>query len=137
MGAIAKLVKWLAGHLRRLGVCGNAGITVGLTAGGALVLLDFAEGGALVLSDAEALRVWAILALFCWLVLLFLFKVFLRWPLASVAVPTFINAVLVTAITVYVSRALDLYPWAWLIGLLAGMLVGFLLCTLYKRLARG
>ena len=136
MGAIAKLVKWLAGLLRRLGVCGNAGIIVGMLAGTALMLLDFVEGFALVLSASEALRVWIILTLFGWLALLFIFKVFVRWPLAAVAVPTFVNAALVTFITVYVSRALDLYPWAWLIGLLAGMLIGFLLCRLY-HFARG
>jgi hypothetical protein len=136
MRAIAKLVRWLAGFLRRLGVCGNAGVIVGMLAGAALMLLDFVDGFALVLSASETLRVWAALTLFGWLALLFIFKAFVRWPLAAVAVPTLVNAALVTFVTVYVSRALDVYEWAWLIGLLAGMLIGFLLCRLY-HFARG
>jgi hypothetical protein len=137
MRAIARLVKWLGAFLRKLGVCGNVGIIIGMLAGTALTLLDLKEGGALVLSNADAVKVWALLVLVCWLAVLFFFKVFVRWPLASVAVPTLVNAVLVVGLTVYLSRALDAYFWAWLIGLLAGMLIGFLLCTFYKRLVRG
>ena len=131
-----KLIAALSKFLRKIGVCGNAGVIVGMLAGGALSLLDLLQDP-LVLSDAQALRMWAILALFGWLVLLFVFVAFVRWPLSSVIIPTLVNAVLVSAVTLYVSRALDLFQWAWLIGFLVGVLLGFLLCRLYKYSAKG
>jgi hypothetical protein len=125
------MISWVKRFLRRVGVCGNAGAIVGILAGGALALLDFLEAP-LVLADPDALRVWAILALFGWLVLLFVFRAFVRWPLASVALPALVNAILVAGLTVYLARALDLYPLAWLLGWLLGILVGFLLCRLSR-----
>ena len=136
MRSIARLVAWLAPYLRRIGVCGNAGVIVGLLTGGALALLDFLANP-LVLSGPEALRAWAILALFGWLVLLFVFRALVRWPLGTIVVPTLVNAVLVSGITLYLSRALELFPWAWLLGFLVGMALGLLLCRLYRYSAKG
>jgi hypothetical protein len=136
MRLIARLVAWLSQYLRRIGVCGNAGVIVGLLAGGAIALLDFLENP-LVLANPAALRVWVILALFGWLVLLIVFRAFVRWPLATIVVPTLVNAVLVSGLTLYVSRALGLFPWAWLLGFVIGLLLGLLLCRLYRYSVKG
>jgi hypothetical protein len=136
MRLIARLVAWLSRYLRRIGVCGNAGVIVGLLAGGAIALLDLLKHP-LVLSNPEAVRTWVILALLGWLVLIVVFVGFVRWSLASVVVPTLVNAVLVSGITLYLSRALGLFPWAWLLGLVVGMVLGLLLCRLYRYSVKG
>lgn len=127
---------WLFDLFRRLGVCGTAGVAVGVMTGGILMILDLIEAP-LTLTDAEALRIWSLMAVFAWLGLILLFLVLARRTPASVAVPALVNAVLVTFLTIYVSRAAGLFSLAWLIGILAGILVGLLLCTLYRRAVRG
>ncbi len=129
------LVAAIARRLRPLGVCANAGLIVGILTGGALSLIDFLEGP-LALSLAEALRFWAITALFGWLTLLFIFVALVRWTLSSVALPALLNAVLVSGLTVFLCRALALYGWAWLVGILVGIAIGLLLCRLSRLLAR-
>ena len=64
-----------------------------------------------------------------------MFVAFVRWSLASVVLPALVNSVLVTGLTLYATRALGLYAWAWVLGILAGMSTGFLLCRLYNRVA--
>jgi hypothetical protein len=135
MKLIATLLAWFSTFLRRIGVCGNAGVIVGLLTGGALWFLDFLHEP-LVLSDPDALRMWGILALFGWVALLFVFLALVRWPFSSIVIPTLVNAVLVSGITLYGSRALGLFAIAWLLGLLIGALLGFLLCRLYKYSTR-
>lgn len=136
MRSLAKLILWLAGYLRRLGTCGNAGLIAGVITGGALALLDFLEGGALTLTAAEALRVWLMLALFAWLLLLFVFVALARWSFGSVAVPALVNALLVGGLTMWICRALDIYHLGLLVGILIGLLIGYLLCGLYRRAAK-
>jgi len=126
---------WISALLRWLGVCGSAGVAVGVMTGFILTLLDVFEGP-LTLSDVEMVQVWLSLVTFGWLALLFIFTVLVRWAVRSVVIPTLVNAALVTALTVLVLRATGLYILAWLIGILAGIVVGFLLCSLYKRVAR-
>lgn len=121
---------------RRLGTCGTAGVLVGVMTGGILMILDLIEAP-LSPTDSEALQIWAVMALAGWLGLIAILVVLARRTAASVAVPALVNAVLVTGLTIYLSRAAKLFPIAWLIGILVGMLVGALLCTLYRRAARG
>ncbi len=129
-------IGWLTALLRRLGVCGGAGVAVGAMTGLLLTILDLIEGP-LVLTNAETLQMWLLLAAFGWLALLFIFTVFVRWTAGSVAAPALVNSALVTGLTILVARAASLFGLAWLIGILAGMLVGFILCTLYKQVTRG
>ncbi|MEA3041267.1 MAG: hypothetical protein QOC65_756 [Sphingomonadales bacterium] len=119
--------------LQRLGVCANAGLLVGMVAGGLLALLHLLHG--LHEMDAgDAFRVWLLLALSGWLTLLFVFVVLARWRLAAVAGAALVNSALVTAVTVYVCWLLDLYADVILIGIVAGMTVGLLLCRLSSLL---
>lgn len=122
--------------LRRLGVCGNAGVIVGTLAGLLLFALDFIHGGGLALSVSEAVRIALLLAAAGWLVLLFVFTAFGRASLASVAVPAAVNSLLVCTLTVLLTRALGLYPVAVLVGIVIGMAIGAALCTLYNRAGR-
>ena len=124
--------RWLTTLLARLGVCGGAGVAVGVITGFILTVLDLIEDP-LELSGLEAVATWLLLAGLGWLALIVVFTVFVRWTAASVAVPALVNSTLVTALTVVVARAAGLFTVAWLIGILAGALVGSLLCRLYNR----
>lgn len=126
---------WLTALLARLGVCGNAGVAVGVMSGFVLSLLDVTEES-VALTSVEALQIWLILALFCWLALLGMFTIFVRWTAGSVAVPALVNSLLVTGLTVLITWRTGLYGLAWLIGILVGILIGFLLCQLYRRVRR-
>jgi hypothetical protein len=135
MRTIAAFFKFLSRYTKRLGVCGNAGLIVGAIAGGILALLNFLRGGNIALTDAEVLYIGLMLSLFGWLTLLFILGALVRYPISSVAVPTFVNALLVCLLTTYLSNRSGLFEMAWLIGILVGILVGYLLCTIYKRLS--
>jgi hypothetical protein len=126
---------WLRRLLARIGPCGNAGLAVGVVTGYVLTLFDLIDGP-LQLTSVEALETWLALAIFGWVMLLFLFTAIARWSLRSVIAPALVNAGLVTGLTVIVCWIASLFAIAWLIGLLVGLLVGFLLCSLYRRVAR-
>jgi hypothetical protein len=122
----------LASLLRSLGTCGIAGLIVGSVCGALLGLLDFLEGP-LAPSTAELWRMWLLLALFGWLVLLFVLCGLARLTKVSVALPALVNSALVTALTIFLCGLLNAWGWGWLIGVLSGILVGALLCGLYRN----
>lgn len=123
-------------YSRRLGVCAYAGLAVGIVTGLVLTLLDLTDGP---LEDdpIDMLVLWAMLVVFGWLVIVGLFTVFVRYRLASVAMPALVNSALTTGLMVALCRITGLFEIAWLIGLLAGLLVGQLLCALFRLLAAG
>lgn len=127
---------WFDRLLARIGVCGNAGMIVGIVTGFALTLLDLIEEG-LELTAQDALLLWLITAGFGWLMLLFVFVVLVHWTLDSVVLPTVVNSLLVTGLTVLICWVAELFPIAWLVGVLVGLLIGFLLCSLYRFARRG
>jgi hypothetical protein len=129
----ALLAQWLAERLRPIGACGQAGVIVGMIVGGLLGLHDFIEGG-IAVSANDLLAYWLLLAIFGWIVLLAIFTLFVRWSLGSVIVPTFVNALLVTGLTLLVVVTGGLYPIAFFVGLLMGLLVGSLLCQVGRWL---
>jgi hypothetical protein len=126
-------MNWLTEWLRRLGTCGNAGVIVGAVVGGLLTLLDFLDGP-LSPTAAELLRLWLLLSIFGWLVLLFVLAGLVRLALGGVALPALINALLVTGLTIWICRILGAWGWAFLIGIAVGILVGALLCGLYRTM---
>jgi hypothetical protein len=136
MRTFARFFVWLGPWVARLGVCAIAGIIVGMLTGGAVALVDWLHGP-LALTNAELLRFWALTALFGWLVLLFVLVVLSRWSFASVALPALVNSVLVSGLTLILCRATGLYAWGFWIGILAGLLVGLILCGLYRLIAKG
>lgn len=121
-------------HAQRLGVCAHAGLAVGIVTGVILMLLDLIDGP-LEDDSIEMLGLWAMLGAFGWFVIVGLFTVFVRYELASVAMPGLVNAALTTGLMVAVCRATGLFEIAWLIGLLGGLLVGQTLCSLHRHLA--
>jgi len=126
-----RLLARLSRALARLGVCANAGLLVGMMTGGLLFLMNFLEG-LLALSLVEALQFWALAAALGWLVLLFVLVALARWTFASVAAPALVNSLLVSGLTIFLCRAFALYAWAWWLGIMVGLLGGFVLCGLYR-----
>lgn len=126
---VHRLINWL----RRLGTCGNAGIIVGAIVGGLLSLLDLLHGP-LNVAGADFWRLWIALSLFGWLALLFILAGLVRLTLSSVALPALVNSALVTFLTLWICRAIPAWGWAVPIGILIGMLIGVLLCGLYRNL---
>lgn len=126
---------WLGRFLAGIGVCGISGVIVGLVTGFALTLLDLADGP-LQLSNVDVLVMWLTLAVFGWLMLIFVFAAFVRWSVGSVAMPALVNSALVTGLTVLICWLAGLFAVAWLVGLLVGLAIGYLLCSLYRQVTR-
>lgn len=131
---LAGMVAWLARWLGRLGECGVAGVIVGAVAGMLLTLLYWMHGGALTLTTTELWYAALVLAAFGWIVLIFVLVALVRSTFTSVAIPSLVNALLVAVLTTFISYRAGALEWAWLIGMLVGALVGYLLCTLYRQL---
>lgn len=129
----AALARWLAATLRPLGPCGQSGVIVGMLVGGLLVIHDVIEDG-IELGPGDFIAYWIALGAFGWLVLIAIFTLFVRWPLGSIVVPTFVNAALVSGLTLAVVAAGHLYPVGFFVGLLVGLLVGALLCAVGRWL---
>lgn len=136
MGGFGGLIDRLAQLLARLGICANGGIIVGMLTGGTVALAELIHGP-LSPTTAELLRIWAVTALAGWIVLLFVLVALARWTFGSVALPALVNAVLVSGLTLFLCRALGLFAFGFWIGIVAGLLVGLLLCGLYRLAARG
>jgi hypothetical protein len=132
---LASLLSSLARLLGRLGECGIAGVIAGAVSGMLLTILDGMHGGALVLTNPELLYLSLVLAATSWIVLVFVLVVLVRAALASVRIPAFFNALLVALLTTFICYHAGVLPWAWLIGMAIGAFAGFMLCTLYRRLA--
>jgi hypothetical protein len=128
------MVAWLARWLGRLGECGVAGVIGGAVVGMLLTLLYWMHGGALTLTTTELWYVALVLAAFGWIVLIFVLVALVRSTFTSVAIPSLVNTLLVAVLTTFVSHRAGALEWAWLIGMLVGALVGYLLCTLYRQL---
>jgi hypothetical protein len=129
----AALARFLAERLRPIGACGHAGLIVGMIVGGLLGIHDLVEGG-IDIATSDLLAYWLLLSLFGWVVLLAIFTLFVRWTLSSVIVPTAINTLLVTGLTLLIVVAAHLYVIAFFVGLLVGLIVGALLCQIGRWL---
>lgn len=117
---------------RELGTCAYAGMTAGIVTGFLLTVLDLIDGPLAEGTARQLLLEWLISAAFGWLVIITLLTVFVDFRLSTVAVPAFVNSVLVTAGMVTLCWLFSLFVVAWLVGLLTGLVVGQVLCSLYQ-----
>ena len=130
----ASFIKWFSSHLKHLGLCGNTGFIAGCFAGIILTILNMQYEGALALSVEEFYKVCAMLILFCWVVIIFLLVFLAKFKFSHVAIPAFVNVFVVVFITVFLSWKWDVFEWAWLIGMLIGIIIGYLLCRFSRVL---
>ena len=133
MAALVKLAGWLFG---KLGVCALNGALVGALAGflcGALL----EEHAAHVPTTAELLQIVALLTITCWLVVLLIVGLWLHYGASAIAWPLLLNAFVTVLLTVWLNNIIRIPEIAGLIGLLVGILVGFVLCRFCGRLPNG
>jgi hypothetical protein len=140
MHALALLVTAMSSRLKVLGLCANAGMIVGFVTGGILSIVHYAHEAYshpfTAPTPEELLLIALMLAGLCWLCLIFALVALGRLQFGSVALPALFTTALVVALTVWLTESLSLQAWAWLLGLVVGLLVGFALC-LASRLFPG
>ena len=133
MAALVKLAGWLFG---KLGVCALNGALVGALAGflyGAVL----EEHATHIPTTAELLQMVALLTITCWLVVLLIVGLWLHYGASAIALPLLLNAFVTVLLTVWINNQILIPEIAGLIGLLVGILVGFVLCRFCGRLPKG
>ena len=131
---LARLLKATGRRLGHLGECGLTGLIVGAVVGMMLTMLYWRHGATGIFTDQELLYIALMLTVFGWVVVMFVLVVLVRASFAWVRLPSFINALLVAFLTTFVCARAGILKGAWLIGMLIGALVGYLLCTLYRKI---
>jgi hypothetical protein len=136
MNTLVRAFLWLTALTRRLSICALTGFLAGGVAGLMLLLLFINQNQALHFTTSEVWLVALELTLFCWLMILLLFCLFQRYTFSSVAAPAFINCFLTCLLTTFLVNQFDWFIVAWLVGMVAGILVGTLLCYINSLLKR-
>ncbi len=129
MNSIVRFFTILSGPLNRVGTCGIVGLIAGAIAGLSLTLLDFSQGS-VTLSQQDAIYISLILTGFTWIIVLFILTILVRLTFSSVALASLVNCLLTCFATVFLTRAINNFPLAWLIGMVCGILIGMLLCRI-------
>jgi len=132
MNALVLFIKGLSLYLKHLGLCGNTGFISGCFSGIILTILDMQYARSLAFSLAEFYEIYGMLVSFCWIVIIFLFVFLAKFKFSQIAIPSFITVLLVVFLTVFLSWKWDLFEWAWLIRMLIGVMIGYLLCRFSK-----
>ncbi|HKB01527.1 MAG TPA: hypothetical protein VKD90_04865 [Gemmataceae bacterium] len=115
--------------LGRLGICALVGGLVGAIVGFLFSAVQSHFGNAPV-SAAECLQLAGLFGLFAWLFVLVLVGSWLGYGFRAVAVPTLVTAAATTLAVVFALNRLRVPDWGALLGLVIGLLVGWLLCRL-------
>jgi hypothetical protein len=123
------MITYLAKFFSKLGICAKVGFMAGGLTGIALTIMDLFKQG-LVLSAPEAVYVSLAMAIFSWLLIVFLLGLAFRYSFSSVTFPTLLNCLLTAFATVFLSRLLGAFPLAWLLGMVIGLIIGIILCRL-------
>lgn len=137
VAAVGRVLARVARVLEPLGLCGRTGVLGGLLAGLVLMLYAFAHEDADAVNLDEGIVVFALLAAFVYLAVVFILTAFERLTFASVALPALVNVLLVVGVTVALSLGLEIPEWSMVVGALVGALIGFLLCRLNRALMGG
>jgi hypothetical protein len=115
-----------------LSLCSLTGGLMGIAIGFFFGLLQW-EIGVVAIPLPQLLQVALALAVFGALIGVMVVGVWMRYGVSAVLAQILANALFTALLTVFVANLLVL-PWvAWLVGLLAGVLVGWLLCLLCGR----
>lgn len=132
MHALVLLMTGLSRRLRVLGLCANSGMIVGLTTGGILSIVKYANDvhshPLSAPTPEDLVYIVLMLTALCWLFLMFALVAMCRLQFVSVALPALFTTAVVVGLTVWLTERLSLHAWAWLLGLIVGLVVGLSLC---------
>jgi hypothetical protein len=124
-----RMITYLAKFFSKLGICAKVGLMAGGLTGIALTIMDYFKQG-LVLTEPESVYVSLAMAIFSWLLIVFILGLAFRYSFGSITLPTLINCLLTAFATVFISRLLGAFPLAWLLGMVIGLIIGIILCRL-------
>jgi hypothetical protein len=131
MSAFSRNINNLSKYTEKLGICGNTGLINGTITGSILTYLNSVNPIS-VIDRNEYFIISTIITIFCWLIVLFILKFFIKLRIRNILLPSLINTILVCFLTVYLVYISRLYSIAWFIGLIVGITVGYGLCRLSK-----
>ena len=129
MGTFVALAKAMFG---KLSLCALVGGLVGAITGFFFSLFQLQNPG-LVLTVLQVLAMGIELGLLGWLFVLLVVGVWLHYGAGSIAFQALVNALLTSILVVFFNNLLQLPAVAVPIGMLIGILVGYLLCILCGR----
>jgi hypothetical protein len=136
MKTIAAIIRPLEKALNNLGICTTVGFMAGVITGFLLFCYWLTNPTPAPLTPEEFWIGAGMLWLFCFITILFILVVFCRFTLASVFFQTLLNTLLSSILTTYVVTKWGLWEWAFLVGLVIGLVVGRLLCFICQTLKR-
>lgn len=119
--------------LRSLGPCANAGLIVGISAGGMLTALAVGYGGPITPTTFEIAAIVAMLTGFTSVLLLFLRVALMGMTLRSVALQSLMFCGVVCALTVAALAASGSYELGLAVGPVVGLAFGYLFCRTLRR----
>ncbi|PYS99107.1 MAG: hypothetical protein DMF63_13640 [Acidobacteria bacterium] len=129
MGALLAFAKLFFG---KLPWCSLAGGLAGVVTGFVFSLFQI-QNPTIILTMPQIVQIAAVLGLVSWLFLLLVIGVWLKYGIKSIALQTFVTAFLTAFFTVYLSNLLNLPYLTVILGLLAGILIGYILCLFCRR----
>lgn len=118
-----------ANFLKKLNLCSLVGYLAGGMSGGMLTLYGVFQGGVSV-NQNEVLSLTILLALFAFFFIFIILWGFVKMKIGSFFVGSLINCCLTAGLTLLAINGTVLYPIAWLVGMIIGVLVGLVLCWL-------
>lgn len=130
MQTLARIFGVLKFITDRLSLCANTGFMAGALGGVFLDLENSVSGGIQLGSLQEVLIASLMLTGIAWLFVLFVLLVIGRLTFSSIAIPSLVNCFLTCVITTWICNKLSIFPWAWVVGAIVGILVGTSLCRL-------
>jgi len=124
MGALFALAKALFG---KLPWCSLAGGLAGILTGFIFSLFQV-QNPTIAPTMQEILLIALVLGLIAWLFLLLAIGVWLKYGISSIALQTFVTAILTAIATVYFSYLVNLPYLTVILGWIVGIFIGYLLC---------
>ena len=133
MQALVLLGQWLFG---RLPFCCLVGAIAGAVAGAFMgLILPAIPPGAV--TWAHTVEAGLMLAVAGWIAVLLIVGVWARYGVTQIWAPAAVNTVLTAILTVWVNELVRVAWLATIIGILAGVLVGLILCRLCPPPGKG
>lgn len=133
MRYLIKILEYFRQFLKKFGYCGNIGLIIGGIAGFLLTLLNILNGYHLHFTNISALYISLILSGFTWAFMIMTLCVFARLQFRPIALRVLVLSLMTCFALVYFSNGANTFKWAWLTGMVFGLISGYVLCIFEKH----